>query len=128
VRLLLDACTFLWFNADSSSLSPQVKSLCVDPENDLYLSVTSAWEITLKYMVGRLQLPVPAAEYVYSRRIANQIESLDLSEACVVELAKLPSLHSDPFDRILVCQAIVHGLAILTPDEWITRYPVNVIW
>jgi len=56
----------------------------------------------LKYMVGRLQLPVPVAEYVYSRRIANQIESLDPSEACVAELAKLPSLHADPFDRILV--------------------------
>ena len=128
MKLLLDTCTFLWFNAGSRLLSPSAKALCLDTENDLYLSSISAWEITLKYMTGRLLLPEPAAQYVPSRREANGITSLELSEEVVLQLPKLPPLHADPFDRMLVCQAIVHGLTILTPDEWITRYPVRVMW
>jgi PIN domain nuclease of toxin-antitoxin system len=128
VKLLLDTCTFLWFNADAPALSPRARAMCLDSENELYLSVISAWEITLKHMAGRLPLPEPAAQYVPSRRQANGIISLELSEETVLQLPKLPPLHGDPFDRMLVCQAIVHGLAILTPDEWITRYPVRVMW
>jgi PIN domain nuclease of toxin-antitoxin system len=128
VKLLLDTCTFLWFNADAPDLSPRAKASCLDPENDLYLSVVSAWEIALKDITGRLPLPEPAAQYVPSRRKTNGIASLELDEETVLQLPKLPRLHSDPFDRMLVCQAIVHGLVILTPDEWITRYPVRVLW
>ena len=128
MKLLLDTCTFLWFNADSRLLSSRAKALCLDTENDLYLSSISAWEITLKYMAGKLLLPEPAAQYVPSRREANGISSLELTEEVVLQLPKLPPLHADPFDRMLVCQAIVHGLTILTPDEWITRYPVRVMW
>jgi PIN domain nuclease of toxin-antitoxin system len=128
VKLLLDTCTFLWFNADAPALSPRARAMCLDSENELYLSVISAWEITLKHMAGRLPLPEPAAQYVPSRRKANGINNLELSEETVLQLPKLPPLHGDPFDRMLVCQAIVHGLAILTPDEWITRYPVRVMW
>jgi PIN domain nuclease of toxin-antitoxin system len=128
VKLLLDTCTFLWFNADAPALSERAKAMCLDPESELYLSVISAWEIALKHVAGRLSLPEPAAQYVPSRREANGITSLELSEETVLQLPKLPPLHGDPFDRMLVCQAIVHGLAILTPDEWITRYPVRVMW
>jgi PIN domain nuclease of toxin-antitoxin system len=128
LKLLLDTCTFLWFNAGSRLLSPNAKALCLDTENDLYLSSISAWEITLKYMAGRLSLPEPAETYVPSRREANGINSLELNEEVVLQLPKLPPLHADPFDRMLVCQAIVHGLTILTSDEWITRYPVRVMW
>jgi PIN domain nuclease of toxin-antitoxin system len=128
LKLLLDTCTFLWFNADSRLLSANARALCLDTENELYLSSISAWEITLKYMTGRLPLPESAGQYVPSRREANSITSLELSEEAVLQLPKLPPLHGDPFDRMLVCQAIVHGLTILTPDEWITRYPVRVMW
>jgi PIN domain nuclease of toxin-antitoxin system len=128
VKLLLDTCTFLWFNADAPELSPRAKALYLDPENELYLSVISAWEITLKHMAGRLPLPEPAAQYVPSRRKTNGIASLGLSEETILQLPKLPPLHGDPFDRMLVCQAIVNGLVILTSDEWITRYPVRVMW
>jgi len=79
-------------------------------------------------MAGRLYLPEPAEKYVPSRREANGINSLELNEEVVLQLPKLPPLHGDPFDRMLVCQAIVHGLTILTSDEWITRYPVRVMW
>ena len=128
MKLLLDTCTFLWLNSGLSLVSPLARGLCADRDNDLYLSVVSAWEIALKQVAGRLPLPQPAAQYVPSRREANGIASLDLSEEAVLQLPKLPPLHADPFDRMLICQAIAHGLAILTPDEWIARYPVRVLW
>jgi PIN domain nuclease of toxin-antitoxin system len=128
VKLLLDTCTFLWLNSGLSRVSPLARGLCADRDNDLYLSVVSAWEIALKQVAGRLPLPQPAAQYVPSRREANGIASLDLSEEAVLQLPKLPPLHTDPFDRLLICQAIAHGLAILTPDACIARYPVRVLW
>ena len=128
MKLLLDTCTFLWLNSRLSRVSPLVRGLCADRDNELYLSVVSAWEIALKQVTGRLPLPELAAQYVPRRRQANGIASLDLSEEAVLQLPKLPPLHADPFDRMLICQAIAHGLAILTPDEWIVRYPVRVLW
>jgi PIN domain nuclease of toxin-antitoxin system len=118
----------LWLNSGLSRVSPLARGLCADRDNDLYLSVVSAWEIALKQVAGRLPLPQPAAQYVPSRREANGIASLDLSEEAVLQLPKLPLLHTDPFDRLLICQAIAHGLAILTPDACIERYPVRVLW
>ena len=128
MKLLLDTGTFLWLNSRLSRVSPLVRGLCADGDNELYLSAVSAWEIALKHLAGRLPLPEPAALYVPRRREANGIASLDLSEEAVLQLPKLPPLHTDPFDRMLICQAIAHGLAILTPDEWIARYPVRVLW
>jgi len=128
LKLLLDTCTFLWLNSGLSRVSPLVQGLCADRDNELYLSVVSAWEIALKQIAGRLPLPEPAAQYVPSRREANGIASLDLCEEAVLQLPKLPPLHTDPFDRMLICQAIAHGLAILTPDACIARYPVRVLW
>jgi PIN domain nuclease of toxin-antitoxin system len=128
LKLLLDTCAFLWFDIDAPKLSPLARRLCLDPANEVYLSVISAWEIALKSMSGRLPLGEPAEKYVPRRREANGITSLELTEEATLQLPKLPPLHGDPFDRMLVCQAIVHGLTILTPDEWITRYPVRVMW
>ena len=128
MKLLLDTCTFLWLNSRLSRVSPLVRGLCADRDNELYLSAVSAWEIALKQGAGRLPLPEPAALYVPRRREANGITSLVLSEEAVLQLPKLPPLHTDSFDRMLICQAIAHGLAILTPDEWIARYPVRVLW
>ena len=128
MKLLVDTCTFLWSNTDPVKLSPLARQLYLDPDNDLYLSAISAWEIAVKHMAGRLSLPEPAAQYVPSRRTANGIQTLELDEEAVLQLPKLPPIHGDPFDRMLICQAIVNGLAILTPDEWIMQYPVRVLW
>jgi len=102
--------------------------MCADPDNELYLSVVSAWEIVVKHSLGRLALPLPAVRYVPERRAANGIRSLELTEEAVWHAAKLPGLHQDPFDRMLICQAIEHGLTILTPDALIAQYPIRVAW
>lgn len=128
MRVLLDTCTFLWMITDDTRLSQQAKTLFVDPENDVYLSVASTWEIAIKYSLNRLSLPKPPQEYIPSKRQEHDIDSLPLDEEATLYLTKLPDLHRDPFDRILICQAIVAGLIILTPDELITQYPLRSLW
>lgn len=128
MRVLLDTCTFLWMITDDTRLSQQAKTLFVDPENDVYLSVASTWEIAIKYSLNKLSLPKPPQEYIPSKRQEHDIDSLPLDEEATLYLTKLPDLHRDPFDRILICQAIVAGLIILTPDELITQYPLRSLW
>jgi PIN domain nuclease of toxin-antitoxin system len=128
VRLLLDTVTFLWLNLDSPRLSAIAKEACASLENELHLSCVSCWEIAVKYTAEKLRLPQPPAAYIPARRKTNGIRSLALDEEAVLQLPKLPPLHADPFDRMLICQAITHGLGIVTPDEQIARYPVRVLW
>jgi PIN domain nuclease of toxin-antitoxin system len=88
----------------------------------------SAWEIAIKSALGRLHLPEPADAFVPKLRERHQIRPLPLDEASTLHLLRLPSLHRDPFDRMLVCQAIVQGMILLTPDTAITQYPANTRW
>ncbi len=128
MNILLDSCTFLWLVTDSNELSDTARRLFVDPDNDVYLSVASVWEIIVKHNLGKLPLPEPPHEFIKSNRIRHRIESLPLDEAAVLHLSRLPEYHKDPFDRIIICQAIAASLTILTPDSQITRYPVRTEW
>ena len=126
--ILLDTCTFLWINSEVEKLSEEARKVYADPANDVYLSSISCWEVAVKYALGRLRLPEPPAQFLPRRRQKCGIEPLPLDEESALYVARLPKLHTDPFDRMLVCQAIVHGLTVLTPDEWISRYSVRIIW
>jgi PIN domain nuclease of toxin-antitoxin system len=128
MRLLLDTSTFLWIIADSVELSAKARELFVDPGNEVYLSSVSAWEIAVKFALGRLPLPESPERFVPAQRSQHGIEPLAIEEEAALHLARLPPLHKDPFDRMLVCQAIVHGLAILTSDELVNQYPVRTAW
>lgn len=128
MNLLLDTCTFLWIAQGSSELTARARELFSDPANDVFLSVVSVWEIGVKNAAGRLPLPLPPERYVPQLRERHGIESLALDEAAVLQIAKLPAHHRDPFDRMLVCQAIVRGLTLLTPDPLVTQYPVSTAW
>ena len=128
MRLLLDTCTFLWLVTDDPSLSPEARSLIVDPDNDVLLSAVSTWEIAVKHGLGLLPLPDDPERYVPKLRRDHDIEPLPLDEESTLYLRRLPELHRDPFDRMLVCQAIVQGLILLTPDRDITEYPVRTLW
>jgi PIN domain nuclease of toxin-antitoxin system len=128
VRLLLDTATFLWVISDAPELSSRVRELVVDPENDVYLSAVSAWEIAVKHALGRLSLPEPPERFVPEQRKQQGIEALPLDEESALHLTRLPMLHKDPFDRMLICQAITQAFLILTPDELISQYPVRTAW
>ena len=128
MKLLLDTCTFLWIVSDSTELSELSRSLFRDPSNEIYLSAVSVWEISVKHALGKLPLPHPPQKYIPHQRERHLVDPLALDENSVLQLTRLPRLHKDPFDRMLICQAINHGMVILTPDELITQYPVASKW
>jgi len=128
VRILLDTCTFLWLITDDTALSASARNEFLDPDNDVYLSAVSVWEIAVKHSLGKLPLPASPDRFIPSQRESHGITSLPLEEKAVLYLSKLPQLHRDPFDRVLVCQAIQHELTLLTPDPLITQYAVRTAW
>ena len=127
-KILLDTCTFLWLALDDPKLSESARHLFSDPGNEIYLSAISVWEITVKHSAGRLTLPRLPLELISEWREKRGILPLPLEEQAAAYESRLPRLHGDPFDRMLICQSIVHGLAILTPDPDITKYPVHTLW
>ena len=128
MRILLDTCSFLCIITNDPKLPLSARELFVNPDNDVFLSTVSSWEIVVKYTLRRLPLPAPPDRFIPNQRKLHKIESLSLDEETTLHLTKLPDYHKDPFDRMIVCQALVHGLAILTPDEAIQKYPVKTIW
>ena len=128
MKLLVDTCTFLWIAAESPRLSKTAAATFLDRNNERYLSVASAWEIGIKHAAGRLPLPARPDIFVPRVRTASGIVSLDIDEESALQAGKLPSLHADLFDRMLVAQAIVHGMTILTPDPEIEQYAVRTFW
>ena len=128
MRLLLDTCTFLWWATGSEAVPAHVRDLVADPANEVRLSAVSSWEIALKHALGRLPLPEPPERFVPRERERHGFASLALDERSTLHLPRLPALHKDPFDRMLACQAIEHGLGLVTPDRLIAQYPVRCVW
>ena len=127
MKLLLDTHVFLWFISGDKRLPEGVCDSIRDLNNEVYLSVVSQWEATVKYQLGKLPLPQSPETYVPAMRQQHQITSLSLDEASVSRLVTLPLLHRDPFDRMLICQALAHGLVLVTVDEVIAGYSVPVL-
>jgi PIN domain nuclease of toxin-antitoxin system len=127
MRLLLDTQIFLWYVAASNRLPRRIRDAIRNPDNEIFLSVVSVWEAIIKWQIGKLPLAEPPQRYLPRLREQHQILSLAVEEASVLRLAHLPPLHQDPFDRLLICQAIQHGLTIATVDRRIRSYPVTVI-
>lgn len=114
--------------AKSERLSRQTRTLLQDPENQLFLSAASSWEIAIKYALGKLPLPVPPLEYVLSRMETSGTSSLPIQHSHALHAGSLPHHHSDPFDRLLIAQAQLENLAILTADRQFKAYQVDLIW
>lgn len=127
MKILLDTHIFLWFISGDSRLSTDVRDIIRDLDNEIYLSVVSVWESIVKYQLGKLPLPEPPETYLPKQRELHQIVSLTLDESSIAQLAKLPPLHRDPFDRMLICQALQYGLTIATVDAAVRAYSVSFI-
>ncbi len=125
MKLLLDTHIFLWYISGDYHLPKSLKDTIQDSENAVYLSVVSLWESIVKYRLGKLPLPLSPEKYLPLQRERHDISSLSLDEASIVHLSALPSFHRDPFDRMLICQAIEHDMTIVTMDAAITQYPVK---
>jgi PIN domain nuclease of toxin-antitoxin system len=127
MRILLDTHIFLWFISGDTHLSTKYRDAIRDPDNEVYLSAVSVWEAIVKYQLGKLSLPEPPETYLSKQRDRHQISSLALDESSVISLSKLPSLHRDPFDRMLICQALQNSLTIAPIDKAVCAYSVSVL-
>ncbi|HZO87458.1 MAG TPA: type II toxin-antitoxin system VapC family toxin [Chthonomonadaceae bacterium] len=127
MRLLLDTHIFLWYISGDKQLSLAWQSLLRDPANQVFLGVVSVWEASIKYDLGKLPLPAPPETYLPLQCERHLIASLSLEEAALRHLAHLPALHRDPFDRMLICQALEYDITLVTVDPAIRAYPVTVL-
>jgi len=126
MKILLDTCEFLWLLSGDAKLSTTVSAAIRDPNNQVFLSAVSFWEISVKYSLGKLPLPQPPGQFIPSQRENHLIAPLALDETAVAQLGALPALHRDPFDRMLICQAQAHGLAMASSDPLIRQYHRHV--
>jgi len=128
MKLLLDTHTFIWLDTAPDKLSPAAFAACEDPNNQLYLSVISAWEIQIKVQLGRLKLDLPWEHMVEVQQVENGLQILPVTLAHISALTGLPQLHGDPFDRLLIAQAHIEQAQLVSSDSRIKHYPVDVIW
>lgn len=126
MKLLLDTQILIWAYGQSGKLTPVVSGLLTDPEHDLFVSVVTMWEMTIKEQIGKLYLPLSARQFVAHAQNVGMMQVLPVTESHVWQVGNLPLHHRDPFDRLLIAQAIVEDLALLTSDGAFQHYPVKL--
>jgi PIN domain nuclease of toxin-antitoxin system len=128
MRYLLDTHTFLWWITDDRQLSSVVRQIIAAPEHEILFSAASAWEAAIKAQLGRISLPNDPTEFVRRQISINGFVPLPITMEHALGVASLPPLHRDPFDRLLIAQALLEDVPLLTADHLITQYPVHVVW
>lgn len=127
-RLLLDTHSFLWFVTADPKLSASAQRAIAIGSNEPLLSVASVWEIAIKVSIGRLPLPEPLHTFIPEQLRINRVEVSPIELRHTFEVARLPLHHRDPFDRLLIAQAMVESLPIISADAVFDNYPVQRIW
>ncbi|MGH3762895.1 type II toxin-antitoxin system VapC family toxin [Actinophytocola sp.] len=128
MSVLLDTRTWLWMQVSPEHLNEKALALVRDGSVDLFLSAASSWEMSIKYALGKLSLPVPPADYVPDRMRTSGVTGIPVTHRHALRVAQLPAHHRDPFDRVLIAQAQLDKLTILTADRMFDRYDVPVQW
>ncbi len=128
MRYLLDTHTFLWWITDDPRLSPRVRAIIREPAHEVVFSAASAWELAIKAQLGRIHVSGDLATFVPQQLAANGFAQLAVEVRHALRVAALPPLHRDPFDRILVAQASLDDLPLLSRDPAIAQYGVPVVW
>lgn len=128
MTILLDTHVFLWWITNDRRISSVAEGLISDKNNDLLLSAASAWEIAIKAQLGKLPLPDDPEVFIPQQMAINRVRSLPVSTDHALHVSKLPSHHRDPFDRLLIAQAKVENIPLLSDDSLIKLYPIQVLW
>lgn len=128
MRALLDTHTFLWWITDDRRLSPRIREIIGNVDNQLFLSSASGWEMAIKAGIGKLSLPDNLESFISEQMTVNAIHSLPVQMVHALHVYALPDYHRDPFDKLLIAQARLEGIPILTADPQIGRYPVKTVW
>lgn len=127
MKLLLDTHSFLWWNNKPENLPSRILEICQNPDNTLIVSVVSIWEMQIKSQLGKLRLNKPLIEIIKQEQ-ENGLEILPVEAAHIFKLDSLPTHHKDPFDRLLIAQAIVEGAILISADPIFSQYDVKVKW
>lgn len=127
MRILVDTQCWLWMSSAPERFSDSTRATIEDTDNELYLSAASAWEIVFNHALGKLRLPEPPERYVTARLAALKTLPLAVEYGHALHVATLPLHHRDPIDRLLIAQAQIEHLLILTADPWFDRYDVTTI-
>jgi PIN domain nuclease of toxin-antitoxin system len=128
MRVLVDTHAFLWWILDDAALSRRARETIASPENECLLSAASGWEMAIKVSIGKLELDGTVERFVPHHLAVNGFRELPVELRHAAGVARLPLLHRDPFDRLLVSQALVENLAIVSADPVFRRYGVKRIW
>jgi PIN domain nuclease of toxin-antitoxin system len=128
MRLLLDTHAFLWWVEDAPGLSRKARRAIADPENECLVSIASCWEMAIKLRLGKLRLATPFERFVPEQMAANQFRLLEIGFRHVARVALLPLHHRDPFDRLLIAQALDEELACVSADRVFERYGAVRVW
>jgi PIN domain nuclease of toxin-antitoxin system len=126
--LLLDTCTFIWLTQDPGKLSAASTSAINDPDNSVILSHVSAWEIHLKHQTGKLQLPESPRQWIPEQLAWWNIKLAEITLNAIQRTSDLPDIHRDPFDRLLIAQALEERWSIVSPDPFFPGYGVALVW
>ena len=128
MKLLLDTHAFIWLNTQPSRLSSNVMGLLTSGLHDFYLSIASPWEMQIKSQLGKLSLDVSLSELIDTSVNRNNISLLNIEFKHIDYLANLPLHHNDPFDRIMIAQALLENMAIISVDSAFSKYQVPIVW
>lgn len=128
MRYLLDTNVWLWSIFEPQKLSPKAHDILADLRQEVFLSAASAWEIAIKSASGKLRLPEPPATYVPRRMTEQGVRPLEVSQRHTLAVSTLPPHHRDPFDRLLVAQANLENMVLISSDRIFARYAVEVLW
>ncbi|MEI6433033.1 MAG: type II toxin-antitoxin system VapC family toxin [bacterium] len=127
MKLVFDEHTFLWWDNEIEKLSPAAQQAFEDEGNTLFLSLVSEWEMQIKYELGKLSLRLPLPDLVREQQELNGIQLLPIRSEHIYQLSTLPQHHRDPFDRLLIAQAQVEDLILVTDDQTIPLYNVKIL-
>jgi PIN domain nuclease of toxin-antitoxin system len=128
MKILLDTNSFLWFISGSERLSINARGLIADLNNQLVLSAVSLWEIAIKVSIGKLELLQPYDQLIPEQLEENDINILPIELIHLTTVVGLPFYHRDPFDRLIIAQAITEDLPVVSPDSLFSQYAIKLIW
>jgi PIN domain nuclease of toxin-antitoxin system len=128
MKYLLDTHAFLWFVTDDDKLSSKARSIIKNSNNEVYFSAASAWEMSIKIRLGRLTIEEGLEPFIVKQLAENKFSTLAITIFHSIYTSKLPEIHKDPFDRMIIAQAQVEDLSLISKDKNIKKYKVPVVW
>lgn len=128
MKLLLDTNVFIWLNDAPHRIKEQVMTVLANPDNDLFLSLTSIWEMQIKIQLGKLELSDSLPDILKTQQVENNLQVLTIDLNHIWSLENLPNHHRDPFDRLLIAQAQTEGMTLVSADGIFEMYDVDLLW